>query len=126
MKRRKSRQQYYVCKFSKNFQNIKLYYIEKSNTRGQTLQIQMRWLSMSRLIWIYSVCKIIYCCVWRFAGFLTIGILEAHHQCPLLEFNIKFTKKLRDPFDLEVPSKSLIFRTFCHEKAGNWLNGSTL
>ena len=36
IKRQKSRRQNYVCKFSKNFQ-YKLYYIEKSKTRGQTL-----------------------------------------------------------------------------------------
>ena len=50
----------YVCKFSKLFFrkcSSKLYHVENSETRRHTVWTQMRWLMMSHLIWIYTVCK---------------------------------------------------------------------
>ena len=44
--------------FQRPFQrSSNLYYTEKSKTKGQTVLIRMRRLIMSRLIWIYTVCK---------------------------------------------------------------------
>ena len=37
----------FICKFSKKFKS-KLYHIENSKTRGQTVEILMRWLIMIR------------------------------------------------------------------------------
>ena len=53
----------YVCKFSKNVKS-KLYDIENSKTRWQTVWIYMSWLIMSHLIKIYAVCKFRYFRIW--------------------------------------------------------------
>ena len=44
------------AKLEKNISS-KLYQTDNSKTRGQTEWTQMRWLIMSHLIWIYSVCE---------------------------------------------------------------------
>ena len=55
----------YVCKISENAMSKLYHTIEKSKSRGQTVQIWMKWLMMSHLIRIYAICKCSYFPFWH-------------------------------------------------------------
>ena len=54
---KKERIKIYVYESEKNVPS-KLHVYREFKTREQTVQIQMRWLTMSHLIWISAVCKL--------------------------------------------------------------------
>ena len=105
-------------KFRKTFNINCMYYVEKSQTRGQTLQIQMRQLIMSHLIWICSVSQIQLSLCLALYG-LTTPLLGkpkvAVHQC-IVHTLSTITDKLTTAL-LESAEKLFHHRRMCQKRS---------